>query len=127
MPWTQFWDMCSGGRIKEPPYEKIYIEAPEETAILVFYNRFKHNPERITCTCCGEDYSITESKSFAQATAYNRGCKWSDSLKKYVESEGCTSVADYKKRPDVLVIPKGSIKLSELQGEVSQQGYVWQD
>lgn len=58
--WTEFMDMHSGGGTKEEPYEYIFIEAPREEAIIIFYNRFGHNPERVTCTCCGDDYSITE-------------------------------------------------------------------
>ena len=74
--WTQFMDMHSGGGTKEPPYQYIYIEAPEEEAKIIFYNRFGHNPERVTCTCCGDDYSITESDTLERATAYERGCDY---------------------------------------------------
>jgi hypothetical protein len=75
--WTQFMDMHSGGGTKEPPYQYIYIEAPEDEARVIFYNRFGHNPECVTCTCCGDDYSITESKSLLQATGFERGCAYS--------------------------------------------------
>lgn len=67
--------MHSGGGAKEDPYEKIYIEASEEEAKRVFYNRFGHNPERVTCTCCGEDYSIDSHESLAQLTGFHRGCR----------------------------------------------------
>lgn len=73
--WTEFMDMCSGGGVKEPPYEYIYIEAPEEEAKVIFYNRFGHNPERVTCTCCGDDYSISSHESLAQLTGYHRNCR----------------------------------------------------
>lgn len=72
--WTQFWDMNSGGGLKEGPYSEIYIEAPEDEAVRIFYNRFGHNPNRVTCTCCGNDYSINESETLEQATAYQRNC-----------------------------------------------------
>jgi hypothetical protein len=75
VPWTQFHDMHSGGGCKEPPYEHIFIEAPEAEAKVIFYNRFGHNPDRVTCTCCGQDYSLTESADLAQATGFERGCK----------------------------------------------------
>lgn len=75
MPWTLFWDMHSGGGTKEPPYQKIYIEAPIEEAKVVFYNRFGHNPDRVTCTCCGEDYSIDEEPTLAKASGFHRGAK----------------------------------------------------
>lgn len=73
-PWTHFMDMHSGGGCKESPYEHIYIEAPLDVAVVVFYNRFKHNPYRVTCTCCGEDYSVSEARDLAQASGYERGC-----------------------------------------------------
>lgn len=72
MPWTKFWDMHSGGSTKEPPFNKIYIEASEAEAKSIFYSRFGHNPERVTCTCCGEDYSIDEHATLGEATAYDR-------------------------------------------------------
>lgn len=73
--WTRFMDMHSGGSTKEAPYRYILIEAPESEAKVIFYNRFGHNPERVTCTCCGEDYSIGEHPTLEDATAYDRGCR----------------------------------------------------
>lgn len=71
--WTRFMDMNSGGGQKEEwPY--IIIEAPQEEAKQIFYKRFGHNPERVTCTCCGGDYSINEDESLEQITAYDRNC-----------------------------------------------------
>lgn len=72
--WTRFMDMHSGGATKEPPYEYIYIEAPLDEARVIFFNRFGHNPERVTCTCCGDDYSIDEEPSLARASGYARNC-----------------------------------------------------
>lgn len=72
--WTQFMDMHSGGKTKVEPYEYIYIEAPEKEAKVIFYNRFGRNPERVTCTCCGDDYSIDEGEDLAWMTGYHRGC-----------------------------------------------------
>lgn len=71
--WTQFMDMHSGGGQKEK-WAYIYIEAPEEEAALIFYNRFGHSPFRVTCTCCGEDYSLIESPTLQHATGYERNC-----------------------------------------------------
>lgn len=71
--WTLFWDMHSGGGSKED-WEKIYIEAPEKEASIIFYNRFGHSPDRVTCTCCGEDYSTSEGKTLEEASAYHRNC-----------------------------------------------------
>lgn len=74
-PWTQFHDMHSGGGQKLE-WARIYIQAPKEEAKRIFYARFGRNPERITCTCCGRDYSIHEHPSLEEATAYERGCAW---------------------------------------------------
>lgn len=73
--WTLFWDMHSGGGTKEEPYDKIYIELPEKEAKIYFYNRFGHNPERVTCACCGEDYSINEGETLKQVSGFHRGCR----------------------------------------------------
>lgn len=116
MKWTEFWDMCSGGEIKEESYEKIYIEAPEAEAKVIFYNKFGHNPERVTCTCCGDDYSISESVSLEQASAYHR--------KEYGKKK-LTTIAKYLKQKDVLVVYAKDIKDTERVGEVREEGYVW--
>lgn len=94
--WTLFWDMHSGGRTKEGEYEYIYIEAPEEEAKIVFYNRFGHDPERISCDCCGEDYQIEESDTLEEASEYHR---------KNVSDEHITiSIEKYIQEKEVLVI-----------------------
>ena len=72
--WTQFWDMHSGGGLKLK-WQFIYIEAPIEEAKVIFYNRFKRNPERVSCTCCGDDYSISENAYLAQLTGFHRNCR----------------------------------------------------
>lgn len=110
--WTEFWDMHSGGGTKEAPYEKIYINASEEEARIIFYNRFGHSAERVSCTCCGEDYSVSESDSLEEATRYHR-------VKLKI------SLSAYEKQMDVLVIYDKDIKPSERSGDVPQQGYVW--
>ena len=74
MVWTQFHDMHSGGEQKLD-WARIYIEAPESEAALIFQNAFDRNPHRVTCTCCGADYSLSESVSLAQASGYERGCR----------------------------------------------------
>ncbi len=66
MKTTTFYDMHSGGSLKES-VALIIIEAPEAEAISVFYARYGHNPRRVTCTCCGPDYSIDEHESLEEA------------------------------------------------------------
>ena len=77
--WVLFWDMHSGGsckvRLNDQPKEKIYIEAAsQDEAEIIFYNRFGHNPNRVTCTCCGPDYSISEGESLERLSGYHRNC-----------------------------------------------------
>lgn len=128
---TQFWDMHSGGGTKVPPYEKIYIEAPEEEAIRVFYARFGRNPNRVTCTCCGRDYAIEECDDIAQATAFHRNCDYEG--ERYVErqreewSGKYMTVEQYFKQRDVLFISAAEIKEEERSGpDPEPEGYVWQ-
>lgn len=119
MMWTRFMDMHSGGGCKEEPYDKIYIEAPEDEARVIFYNRFGHSPDRVSCTCCGEDYSIDEDKTFEKASEYDRVHSYS--VKEPI------SVEDFMKRPNILVIPASEIEDYEREGEVPRQGYCWID
>lgn len=114
-------DMHSGGSLKEPQ-QYIYIEAPEAEATSVFYSRFGHNPNRVSCTCCGEDYSITERDSLEEASAYNRGCKWD---KGGYDITSGKPLEEYLASKDVLVIRKAEIKDEERVTDVPSEGYVW--
>jgi hypothetical protein len=69
--WTRFFDMDSGGGQKEQ-WKNIYIEAPEKEAVSVFHTRFGHDPNNVTCNCCGEDYSIAEYDTLEEATSFDR-------------------------------------------------------
>lgn len=131
--WTRFMDMHSGGEPKEPQ-QYIYIEAPIEEAKVIFYNRFGHNPDRVTCTCCGDDYSIGESETLAEASGYDRGCRYDKMQKGYVDEPDTerwarkyVTVEEYAKRKDVLIIPASNIKDGERVGQVPEQGYIWKD
>lgn len=134
IPWTHFHDMHSGGGLKEK-FSHIFIQAPEKEAKVIFYKRFGHNPERISCTCCGEDYAISEHQSLEQATGFERGCKFDNDANAYVEepstdewmSNVYITLDEYKARPDVLVISANEIKGDERKGDVPAQGYVWVD
>lgn len=130
--WTQFWDMHSGGGQKED-FSQCFIEAPEAEAKVIFYNRFGHNPERVTCTCCGNDYSISEYETLEQASGYERGCAYDSEAEQYIEQPTEDSwreyitLEDYIKRPDVCVIRADQISDDERVGELPTQGYVWMD
>lgn len=150
--WTLFWDMHSGGDSKDK-WEKIYIEADEPEAVVIFYNRLGHNPNRVSCTCCGEDYSISSKESLEQVSGYHRGCRYayfkdgieisrnegfivgkgiaSGVVAKYIEEPalggfvGFQKLEDYKENKDVYVIYASEIDDEERVGEVPEQGYVW--
>ena len=115
--WTKFWDMHSGGSQKEK-WDKIYIEAPEDEAALIFYNRFGHNPHRVTCTCCGSDYSIDSHESLAQLTGFQRNCAYDKN--KYIEKQATKffggdymTLDEYIALPTVLIIHADEIQDSE--------------
>lgn len=83
MKWL-FSDLLSEGYPKEP-WEFIIIEAEtEDDARTKFTNFFHHNPLRITCPCCGEDYSIRpladaeEYSNHASTLAILKGCGTND-------------------------------------------------
>lgn len=130
--WTQFWDMHSGGSQKLE-WTKIYIEADEDEAKIIFYNMFGRNPNRITCTCCGDDYSISSDESLAQLTGYHRNCAYKGH--KYIEKPNRTynknaqliKLKDYVMRDDVMVVYKSAIEDAHRIGTVPEQGYVWVD
>jgi hypothetical protein len=129
--WTHFYDMHSGGGTKEPPYEHIYIEAPEDEACVVFYNRFGHSPHRITCTCCGNDYSVSEHETLEDATAYQRNCYWDEARLEWVElwegrlNQPIIPMGMYMQKGDILIITKLAIKSHEREGGVPRSGWIW--
>ncbi len=114
-PWTLFNDMHSGGGTKHK-YELIYIEAPYKEAIRVFYARFGTNPYRVSCTCCGADYSVTP---------YDETDDQIVDPKKDMQSASAYR-ARYWRNGEVLVIPATEISDDERNGpEPPAQGYVW--
>lgn len=148
-------DMHSGGGQKLA-WSKILIEAPEKEAELIFQNRFGRNPHRVTCTCCGNDYSLSESDSLEEATAFDRGCAYAyfdksgeevpereawvsgkglqnGAVGRYVERHNGKSYSkyltleQYLASEKVLVIQATDIKPEERGGELHSEGYVWAD
>ena len=119
--WTHFYDMHSGGGQKEK-WGHIYIEESQELAELIFFNRFGHNPNRVSCTCCGEDYSISHLESLEQLTGYHRGCVFDKKAAQYIELDAEQSwnpyqtFEEYTKNENVLVICRDEIKEEEITG-----------
>lgn len=131
-PWTRFMDMHSGGSTKVKPFEYIYIQAEGQIAKRIFYGLFGRNPHRVTCTCCGEDYSISENETdLKQATAYERGCLYDKDKDEYLEKDSGKSyceyvkLSEYVKKPDVLVIYWDMVDIEKIPDETHQEGYVW--
>ena len=55
--WTALRDTHAGG-IQKLEWKWVVIEADEDEATSVFFSRFGINPNRVSCTCCGSDFSI---------------------------------------------------------------------
>lgn len=131
MVWTQFWDMHSGGGTKLD-WEMIYIEAPEDEAEVIFYNKFGRNPNNISCTCCGEDYSVTEDSSLELLTGYHRNAYWDSIQRKYIEEADPSrswanyiTLDEYLAQDDVYVIYAHDIQDDDRYGEIPETGWVW--
>lgn len=149
--WTQFHDMHSGGGQKLE-WGRIFIEAPEAEARSIFYGRFGRNPDRVTCTCCGADYSISEHLDLERGTAYERNCEWVSDKKEhggghYLESqkEDNMQIRRSRNTPDestwglymtldafiksgkVKIIPASEISETERCIDVPEEGYVWRE
>jgi hypothetical protein len=119
MTWTRFWDMNSGGGQKEEQ-NLIFIEAPKEEATAYFEERFGHDPNNVTCNCCGEDYSICESKTLEEASEYHRRISNSEAEYNLLKRKSfpdfdtyrykLATIAEFKKSENVLIISKGEMK-----------------
>lgn len=114
--WTQFYDLHSGGS-RKLKWEKIYIEASVQEAKVIFENRFDENPDEVACSCCGQNYSISESDSLEAATACHRGCAFDNNG--FIEKWNGRSfdiyltLNEYRGEKDVLILEKKDIKDSE--------------
>lgn len=64
--WTYFYDLHSGG-FQKLAYQLIVIEASKPRAMRLFRRWFGRNPENVTCSCCGEDYSVDECENAEDA------------------------------------------------------------
>lgn len=98
MTWYRYMDMSSGGGQKTE-WGHIYVEANTRgEADAVFEDRTGRSPYYVTCSCCGEDYSVTEDDTLEEASEYDRRDKRNPV--RFVP------VDEYAARPDVLIIRK---------------------
>lgn len=91
---TRFMDMHSGGKSKTP-FTHIYIDQPLKEAIKIFKETFDHDPNNVTCPCCGEDFVYEEYDSLEEATAYDRECKWDQIKQIYDYDTAEVSLEEY--------------------------------
>lgn len=99
---TRFLDMHSGGFLKTS-YSHIYIDEPLGEAIKTFKEILKHDPDNITCDCCGTDFVYEEYESLDEATAYDRGCEWN--IDKYDLTTAKISIDNFfREKNNVLLI-----------------------
>ena len=108
--WTRFCDTHSGGSQKEQ-WSHIYIEAPEKEARDVFYKRFGHSADHVTCSCCGEDYSVREYTTIDNATIGP------------MMQVGASSVKQYCNICDVLIIAKHEAECITVRAMWKKQRY----
>lgn len=106
MVWTRFMDMNSGGWPKLD-WTSIYIEAPEDIARAIFRARFHRDPDYVTCNCCGQDYSVSESATLEQASGHDRNCDHDNTgyveRPRYAELQYYT-VEEYSHDPRALIL-----------------------
>ena len=76
-----------------------YVEAAsEEEAISIFEQKFDQHPDYITCSCCGEDYSIATHESLEQMSGHDRKCKW------VMTATGVPAYEEEPSRPDCMTL-----------------------
>ena len=119
MTWTRFDDCHSGGGTKLGDLEVIFIQEKEEVARVVFYNRFGRNADKVTCTCCGPDYSVSEKDNLGDFHEFGKNTQ------RRVDALECEELGISYQDDEMLIIPDCDVKDDERFGEVREQGYVW--
>lgn len=70
-PWTMFWDLHTGGETKIEPYNHIFVNLDEKTAIQWFKHITGRDPFTNSCRCCGNDYAVDGFESLDDAARYH--------------------------------------------------------
>lgn len=71
--WIRFNDMHSGGGLKVPPYESLYLWAESvDKGVDKFISMFHRNPTDTACHTCGQNYSIDSDEDLRQLSAFDR-------------------------------------------------------
>jgi hypothetical protein len=109
-PWTWFNDVHSGGGAALP-WEVIYVEGDEETAMRRFVAILGHDPQHVSCECCGSDYGWSEAPTLEEASSYNRGVRDVGSWPGYEPY----SLEEHLAFASVLTLPAGVTALDEVQ------------
>lgn len=63
--YTLFYDLSSGGYQKEG-FQKLAVNLSMDKAEKWFEETYGHDPYRMTCDCCGPDYSVYEFDSLEE-------------------------------------------------------------
>lgn len=110
--YTRFYDMSSGGRQKLQ-WSIVYVNLPETEAIQWFENKFGRNPYNVTCTCCGEDYSISSAETLEELTEFQRNQVIKNlasqknpkiSYEEYKNITDCIPLSEYLEMPNILYV-----------------------
>jgi len=114
--WTKFYDMHSGGDAKTE-WEVIVFEAKKKDAIKYANWKWGIHPDNVTCTCCGEDFSVSTYETLEQAVEFH--LEWG------VHEGKPTELA---LRNDILVVPASELEETRKlwkKHTITRKGYVW--
>jgi hypothetical protein len=126
MTWVRFFDLHSGGGAKTR-WGSIYVEGRDVAeAVARFQEHTGRDPEHVTCTCCGDDYAVSDDETLERACAYDRGCRWAApgkggpggrwlepgesvpddlAVRHHYRSTTGETMAEFRERTDVLILP----------------------
>lgn len=110
---TSFWDMHTRGYSKTD-FDLWIIEAAEDEARSVFYARTGRNPDAVSCTCCGQDFCVTEEQNDDETFSTADEVRDLHVQKKYHKLE------------EICIIRHHEIEDEDRHLDIPVQGFVWQ-